>query len=67
MTETVREMLEKIKAEVEGTVSARQDALSQATALLANAVGPLATAHRLAELSTEMFDLANHGVSAVDT
>jgi len=50
--------LANIIATAEARVAERQDELLQATGRLAALVGPLATAHRLAELAREMFDLA---------
>lgn len=56
------EQLRAIVARAEETVATRQDELAQSAAVLAATVGPLAAAHRLAELALEMFDLASHSV-----
>jgi hypothetical protein len=53
--------LRAIITQAEEKVSTRQDDLTASAAALAATIGPLAAAHRLAELSMEMFDLANHG------
>nr|DAO37991.1 MAG TPA: hypothetical protein [Caudoviricetes sp.] len=45
--------------QVEGRVSCAQDAVSVAASCLARLVGPLATAHRLAELAIEFAELAD--------
>lgn len=50
--------LRAIVTEAELAVSARQDDVTQSAARLAAMVGPLAAAHRLAELALEMHDLA---------
>lgn len=50
--------LDKILKAATDRVSQRQDELSQSAAALAVVVGPLATAHRLAELAKEFFDLS---------
>jgi hypothetical protein len=50
--------LRKIMEAVEAKLSKRQDDLTQAASILAATVGPLAAAHRLAELAIEMHDLA---------
>lgn len=42
----------------ETVVSTRQDDLAQSAAALAATVGPLAAAHRLAELAIEMHQMA---------
>lgn len=50
--------LRAIMEAVEVKLSKRQDELTQAASILAATVGPLAAAHRLAELAIEMHDLA---------
>lgn len=50
--------LKQIISMAEHKVSSRQEALAQASALLSVVVGPLATAHRLAELAVEFYELA---------
>lgn len=50
--------LRQLIARAEDQVAARQDDLAMAAAALSAVVGPLATAHRLAELALEMAELA---------
>jgi hypothetical protein len=50
--------LKAICLQAENIVSGVQDELAYSAAALANTVGPMAAAHRLAELAQEMFDLS---------
>lgn len=50
--------LRALIAEAEETIADRQDALTLAASDLARTVGPLAAAHRLAELALELASLA---------
>lgn len=50
--------LKSLICKAEEAVGDAQEALSMASADLARTIGPLATAHRLAELALEMADLA---------
>lgn len=57
-----RDRMAQMRALIDGAekaVSERQDALTIAAADLARTIGPLATAHRLAELALEFGDLAD--------
>ncbi|MFC3074670.1 hypothetical protein [Shinella pollutisoli] len=50
--------LQAIIDDAERTVAAAQEELASAAAILAHRVGPLAAAHRLAELALEFHELA---------
>ncbi|MGD9476124.1 hypothetical protein [Shinella sp. G-2] len=54
--------LQAIIVDAEKRVASAQDELSQSAAILAHRVGPLATAHRLAELALEFHELAQQEV-----
>lgn len=56
-------VLTSIIEKVETAVADKQESLSTAAADLARTVGPLAAAHRLAELAMEMADLADQEAS----
>jgi thymidylate synthase ThyX len=58
MTKEQVERMKRLAAEAETKVADRQEALTLAASDLARTVGPLATAHRLAELALEFADLA---------
>ncbi len=62
MTDFVKDLLLSISSHVEIVVSERQDALTQEAGRLAATVGPLAAAHRLAELAIEMFELEKDSI-----
>ncbi len=51
--------LRKLIETAENKVATRQNELAEAAAALSVVVGPLATAHRLAELALEMAELAD--------
>ena len=51
-------ILRQLIAKAEDQVATRQNELAMAAAALSSVVGPLATAHRLAELALEMAELA---------
>lgn len=58
---TVQDQIAKLVHMAEtahAAVCDKQESLTQAATMLATTVGPLATAHRLAELAQEFFDLA---------
>lgn len=58
---TVQDEISKLRGIADQTfdaVATKQECLTGAATSLATIVGPLATAHRLAELSIEFFDLA---------
>lgn len=58
---SVQNEIEKLRGIAERAVDAvasKQEAVTSAATSLATIVGPLATAHRLAELAQEFFDLA---------
>ena len=60
MTDPLADLRELI-ADAEDKVAGKQAALALAATDLARTVGPLAAAHRLAELALELADLAEAG------
>lgn len=55
---TLKEMLARIKADAEAAVNKRQDSVEQEAARLAECIGPLAAAYRVAEIAQDLFRLA---------